>query len=80
LRGLRKQPAFTILAVLALAGYIFTTNPEGGGLAGIFHGASVHNAAVSSTLTVFTALRWRIQFQKSEKRVSQFQSIFPLLA
>jgi protein-glutamine gamma-glutamyltransferase len=46
------------LAVLALAGYVFTTNPEGGGLAGILHGASVHNAATASSQTATTVLRW----------------------
>jgi len=50
--------SFCILVVLALAGYVFTTNDEGGGVAGLIHGASVHNASVSSTTTATTVLRW----------------------
>lgn len=50
--------SFCVLVVVALAGYIFTTNDEGGGLGGMFHGAVVHNASVSSTVTTTTVLRW----------------------
>ena len=48
-----------VLVFVALFGYVFTTNGEGGGLAGLFHGAAaVHNASVSSTLATTSLLRW----------------------
>src|ERR1035441_5470964 len=49
--------SFCILVSVALAGYIFTTSSEGGGLAGVFHGASVHNASNSSTLAAVSVFR-----------------------
>jgi hypothetical protein len=49
---------FCVLVIVAAAAYIFTTNDEGGGLAGMIHGASVHNVSAASTLTTTTVLRW----------------------
>ena len=48
-----------VLVFVALFGYVFTTNGEGGGLFGLFRGAAaVHNASVSSTLATTSLLRW----------------------
>jgi hypothetical protein len=50
--------SFCILLVAVLAGYVFTTNNEGGGLNGLIHGNSVSNAANSTVLTTTRFLRW----------------------
>src|ERR1039457_1105655 len=50
--------SFCVLVVVGLAGYLFTTNDQGGGLAGMIHGPTVHNASVSSVQTITTVFRW----------------------
>jgi len=49
---------FCVLLVVTMAAYVFTTNEPGGGLAGLQHGAVLHNASVSSTQTATTVMRW----------------------
>ncbi len=50
--------SFCVLLVLAMAAYVFTNNEAGGGLSGLQHGAILHNAAISSTQTATTVMRW----------------------
>jgi hypothetical protein len=50
--------SFCVLMVVALAGYVFTTNDAGGGLSGMMHGPVVRNATASSTQTITTVFRW----------------------
>ena len=50
--------SFCILVVVALAGYVFTTSAEGGGVAGFIHKASAHAAADSSTQAAINVFRW----------------------
>ena len=47
-----------VLMLVALFGYVFTTNDAGGGLSGLVHGPAVHNATVSSTMASTSVLRW----------------------
>ncbi len=49
--------SFCFLVLVALSGYIFSTNDEGGGLSGMVHGRTVHNATISSTVTYTTVMR-----------------------
>src|ERR1035437_1383849 len=50
--------SFCVLMVLALGGYVFTTNDEGGGVAGFFHAGALPISSDSSSLTATTVLRW----------------------
>jgi hypothetical protein len=50
--------SFSILVLVALGGYVFTNSTEGGGLAGVFHRASVHNAAAAATQHFISVFRW----------------------
>lgn len=49
--------SFCILLIVALAGFVFTTNEEVGGLSGLLHG-SAKNAADSAALTTTRFMRW----------------------
>ena len=52
--------SFCFLVLVALAGYVFTTSNEGGGLAGIFHSGSVHNTANPSSQIGRASCRERV--------------------
>lgn len=54
----RRIWTFCALAGLALAAYVFTTNEEGGGLAGWTHGSAVNHASISTLHTTNTIFRW----------------------
>jgi hypothetical protein len=49
---------FCLLLTVALAGFVFTMNGEGGGFGGWLHGNFVRNAAGSSVQTTTRFLRW----------------------
>lgn len=50
--------SFCVLLTVALAGYVFTTNDENGGLNGLLHGHTARNAINASVLTATRFLRW----------------------
>src|SRR5215469_11492700 len=51
--------SFCVLVAVALAGYVFTTNDAGGGLRGMFQGASgLRNATASTSMAGNSVLRW----------------------
>ena len=49
-----------VLVAVALVGYVFTTNEQGGGLSGMFQGglAGLRNATASSSVATTSVLRW----------------------
>lgn len=51
--------SFCALILVALGAYVFTTNEAGGGLSGMFQGASgLRNATASSSVATTSVLRW----------------------
>jgi transglutaminase-like putative cysteine protease len=51
--------SFCVLVMVGLAAYIFTTNDQGAGVSGMFHGvAGLRSASASSTVATTSVLRW----------------------